>query len=492
MDINPLLYLDSYKLGHKDQYPEGTQIVYSNFTPRSSRVEGQDKVVFFGLQYFIKKYLIEEFNKNFFGRPKHEVVARYKRRVDNYIGKDVVGTEHIEYLHDLGFLPIIIRALPEGTLCPLRVPMLTIENTDYNCFWLTNTLETLMSNILWMPCTSATTAFRYLKEFTKYADETVGNRDLVQWQGHDFSFRGLAGIESAMLSGAGHLLSFTGSDTIPAVDFLEEYYNTDCEKEIVGCSVNATEHSTQCLSTFVYQDGEFEQFKRLLTQVYPNGLVSIVCDSFDYWKVITEYLPKLKDVILNRNGKLVCRPDSGDPVKIICGDKDAPVGSPQYKGTIECMWEIFGGTITEKGYKLLDSHIGLIYGDSITPERQIAILNGLKEKGFASYNVVLGVGSFTYQYVTRDTYGFAMKATWGQVNGKGVSIFKDPKTDNGIKKSAAGRLAVLPYHNGDLYLKEDVDELDEMCSLLKPVFDEGVLVRDESLSVIRDRIKGQL
>ena len=276
-------------------------------------------------------------------------------------------------------------------------------------------LETLLSAIIWKPSTSATTAFQYLKTFTRYAQDTVGDdAGFIPWQGHDFSFRGMSGVEDAVMSGAGHLLSFAGTDTIPAIDFLEKYYNANCEKELIGGSVPATEHSVMCMGT---QGDEINTFDRLITTIYPTGIVSIVSDTWDFWQVITEFLPVLKDKIMSRNGKVVIRPDSGDPVKIIIGDKDAIAGSPEYKGAIECMWETFGGTITEKGYKLLDGHIGLIYGDSITTERQLEILEGLKQKGFASYNVVLGIGSYTYEYVTRDTFGFAMKATYGEVNG---------------------------------------------------------------------------
>jgi nicotinamide phosphoribosyltransferase len=209
--------------------------------------------------------------------------------------------------------------------------------------------------------------------------------------------------------------------------------------------------------------------------------------------VITEFLPALKENILARNGKVVIRPDSGDPVKIIVGDETAAVGSPEYKGAIECMWETFGGTITEQGYKLLDSHIGLIYGDSITTERQVAILEGLKRKGFASYNVVLGIGSYTYEYVTRDTYGFAMKATYGEVNGNGRDIFKDPKTDDGTKKSAKGLMQV--YRNtttGKLELKDQCSWKEEAQGELKTVFKDGKVVTDWTLQEIRERIKTAL
>lgn len=198
-------------------------------------------------------------------------------------------------------------------------------------------------------------------------------------------------------------------------------------------------------------------------------------------------------MILARNGKVVIRPDSGDPVKIIVGDSDAEPGSPAYKGAIECMWEIFGGTTTPKGYKLLDSHIGLIYGDSITPDRQEQILEGLKAKGFASYNVVLGIGSFTYEYVTRDTFGFAMKATYGEVDGKGLAIFKDPKTDNGTKKSARGLLKVTRNEkSGKLEMEDDVTWEEEGQSLLKTVFLDGKLTVDQSLADIRALVKSQL
>jgi nicotinamide phosphoribosyltransferase len=484
----PILLKDGYKVGHKFQYPTGTSLVYSNLTPRKSRDTQVDEIVFFGLQYFIKEYLVRQFNEHFFDRPKEEVLHQYKRRIDNYLGKDSITYHHIAALHDLGYLPLEIKALPEGSLVPMRVPIFTIKNTQPEFFWLTNMLETVMSAILWKPCTSATTAFGYLKTFTQYADDTVGgDKSFIAWQGHDFSFRGMSGIEDALMSGAGHLLSFAGTDTIPAIDFLETFYNANCEKELIGGSVPATEHSVMCMGM---QDGELKTFERLVTEVYPAGIVSIVSDTWDFWQVITEFLPKLKSTILARNGKVVIRPDSGDPVDIIVGDKTAPVGSPAYKGAIECMWETFGGTITEKGYKLLDGHIGLIYGDSITQERQKAILEGLKQKGFASYNVVLGIGSYTYEYVTRDTFGFAMKATYGEVNGVGRDIFKDPKTDDGTKKSAKGLMQVYKdAATGKLKLKDQCTWEEEAGGELKTVFKDGKLLVDWSLNDIRNTIK---
>ncbi|MCA0397962.1 MAG: nicotinate phosphoribosyltransferase [Bacteroidetes bacterium] len=491
MKLLPLLLKDGYKVGHKFQYPAGTSLVYSNLTPRKSRNPDMENVVFFGLQYFIKEYLIKQFNEEFFNRPKEEVMKAYRRRIDNYLGKDSITYDHIAALHDLGYLPIEIKALPEGSLVSMKVPVFTIRNTKPAFFWLTNMLETIVSAITWKPCTSATTAFHYLRVFTQYAHDTVGeDKSFLPWQGHDFSFRGMSGVEDALMSGAGHLLSFAGTDTIPAIDFLETYYNADADNELVGGSVPATEHSVMCMGT---QDGEIKTFERLITEVYPTGIVSVVSDTWDFWQVITEFLPQLKTKILARNGKLVIRPDSGDPVKIIVGDPDAVPGSPAFKGAIECMWETFGGSITEKGYKLLDGHIGLIYGDSITLERQKAILEGLKQKGFASYNVVLGIGSFTYEYVTRDNFGFAMKATYGEVDGVGRDIFKDPKTDDGTKKSARGLMQVYrDKSTGKLALKDQCSWQEEAQGELQPVFRDGKLLRDWSLSEIRHLLKSQL
>jgi nicotinamide phosphoribosyltransferase len=490
MKMNPLMLIDFYKADHRRQYPEGTELVYSNFTPRKSRLAENENLVFFGLQYFIKEYLIKQWNEGFFNMPKEQVLADYKRRMDNALGKDSIPIEHISDLHDLGYLPLIVKGLPEGTIVSPKIPVVTVYNTQPKFFWLTNYLESLMSAILWKPATSATTAFQYRKVFNDYAKNTVGDTDIdfVYWQGHDFSFRGMSGIEDACISAAGHLLSFYGTDTVPAIDFHELYYMGNSDTELIGGSVPATEHSVMCMGT---KDNEIGTFERLISELYPNGIVSIVSDTWDFWLVITKYLPALKSKILARNGKVVIRPDSGDPVKIIVGDKDATPGSPEYKGAIECMWEVFGGTTTAKGYKLLDSHIGLIYGDSITLQRQKEILEGLKLKGFSSFNVVLGIGSYTYEYVTRDTYGFAMKATYGEVNGEGRNIFKDPKTDDGTKKSAKGLLAVHDV-NGVLKLTDECTWEEERQGLLQVVFENGKLANEQSLVEIRDRINKQL
>lgn len=471
--IPPINLKDFYKTDHRSQYPPGTELIYSNLTARSSRIPGVDKIVVFGIQYFIKEYLQRQWNENFFRLPKAEVVAKYKRRLDYALGKDAVKTEHIEELHDLGYLPLHMKALPEGSLCPIRVPCLTLWNTHPRFFWLTNFIETMLSATLWGAMTSATIAHEYRKTLEAYAAETSEVPDFVGWQGHDFSMRGMFGVEAALISGAGHLLSFTGTDTIPAIDFLEQYYGADVERELVGGSVPATEHSVMCMGG---QESEVETFKRLLTKTYPTGIISIVSDTWDYWKVFDEILPAIKETVLARDGKLVIRPDSGNPVEVICGTET-------HRGSVERLWDIFGGTTNAKGYKQLDSHVGLIYGDSITLDRARDICRGLKDRGFSSTNVVLGIGSFTYQYNTRDTLGFAMKSTYGEVNGKACNIFKDPKTDNGIKKSAKGLLRV----QADYTLLEECAWAHE-GGLLESVFLDGQLVREHSLGEIRARL----
>lgn len=234
-------------------------------------------------------------------------------------------------------------------------------------------------------------------------------------------------------------------------------------------------------------------FKHYITNIYPSGIVSYVSDTYDYWGVLTEVAPACKEDILNRVpdslglAKTVFRPDSGDPVKIIVGDPDAEVGSVQYKGSVECLWEIFGGTTNDKGYRTLNQRVGLIYGDSITPARCIAILEGLKQKGFASDNIVFGIGSYTFQYCTRDTLGFAMKATYVEINGEPKSIYKNPKTDSGTKKSAKGLLCVVK-EKGNYKLIDNATKEEEAKGELRVVFKDGEFFNLEDFDTLRNRL----
>lgn len=496
--LNPMTLADGYKLDHRRQYPQGTEYVYSNWTPRGSRIPGINHVVFFGLQYFLEKYLGEEFDK-FFKADEDDVVAKYTRRVNGYLGPNEIGDEHIRALHRLGYLPLEFKALPEGTSVPLRVPMLTVENTLPEFFWVVNYIESLMSCVLWMPMTSATIAKRMRGLLESYAEKTGSPKEFVDWQGHDFSFRGMAGVEAAVLSGMGHLTQFTGTDTIPAIDAVEEYYDVDSDEYLVGGSVAATEHSVMCAGG---KDDEEETYRRLL-RLYPGGLLSVVSDTWDLWKVLTETIPNLKDEILARDGKLVIRPDSGNPADILCGTATVrqlaqwdngrartKVMSPSELGVVELLWQEFGGTITETGHKLLDSHIGVIYGDAINFERATEILQRLDAKGFASANVVFGMGSYGYQYQTRDTFGFAMKATNVIIDGVETPIFKAPVTDNGEKKSLTGRIAVLPnLETGELYAVENASSWALKESLLTTVWKDGKFKSSVTFKDVRENAR---
>jgi nicotinamide phosphoribosyltransferase len=491
--MNPLLLTDGYKTGHHQQYPKGTTLVYSNFTPRSNKYapKGCKEVVVFGTQ-MVMQQLHEAFQNDFFSRPKEEVCSEMKRELSMYLGTDY-DVSHFEALHDLGYLPICVKALSEGTKVPMKVPVLTIYNTHPDFYWITNYLETILSNLLWKPMTSATIAHQYRKVLTKWMEKTDRERAwFIDWQGHDFSMRGMDSVDAVISSGLGHLTSFLGSDSLPTIYGARKYYGAT---DMVCGSVNATEHSVMCAGG---KEDEVDTFRRLL-ETYPTGILSVVSDTWDLWKVCTEHVVTLKEEIMARDGKLVIRPDSGDPVDIICGSESTlHTGSPEGKGVIELLWDVFGGTVNEQGYKVLDSHIGAIYGDSITIDRAEEICKRLEANGFASTNIVLGVGSFTYQYNTRDTFGFAMKATYvevnkpkfaGDFNPEGREIFKDPITDDGTKKSATGLLFVGKDDNLDIKLYDRVDWRTEGMGLLQTIYKDGQFENTTTLEEIRNRLK---
>ena len=536
--MNPLLLADFYKTIHHNCYKPGLEKLVSYWTPRMSRIENIDKVVIFGLQGFIKKYLIDYFNDNFFSKSKDEIISEYKRIIGNTMGAAYTDTYHIEKLHDIGYLPIEIKAVDEGTRIPIKVPAIQITNTHKDFPWLVNYLETLISCNIWTPMTSASIAYRYREIINEYFEKTVENGNPRKAAG-DFSMRGMTSPESAEISSAGHLLSFDGTATIPSINWLEKYYNANCNNEIVGLGTPSTEHSV--MSSWG-KDDELNCYKYLINKQFPDGPISIVSDTYDYWNVVTNYLNILKDDIMARNGKVIIRGDSGDPVDIICGEdkfiraenkekleyfckmkngfgdhryygqtmddgKYYIIDCDEYgvdfidyqptaaeKGTVECLWEIFGGTINSKGYKVLDPHIGTIYGDGITLQRCADIYRRLEAKGFAVNNCTLGIGSFTYQYNTRDTFGFALKATHSIVDGKEMHIFKDPATDKDkFKKSQRGMCIVYKNEQDEIVYKDQLSiaeaEADKE-NLLTTVFKDGKIVKDDSLKDIKIRLHG--
>lgn len=563
--------LDSYKISHRQQYSPGTELVFSNFTARSDTylnippLYKDGKIVWFGLQGTLRE-LVSLWSETFFSKPKEEVLAKYAKRVAAFSSDDrPVHTQHLADLHDLGYLPIRIKSIQEGSLVNIGIPLMTIVNTDPNFFWLTNSLETHLSNESWKSPTVATLARAYRRILDDYADLTGAPKDFVPWQGHCFADRGMSGMVDAAKSGSAHLTSFLGSDSVSAFDYLDQYYSG--ADTFLGGSVPATEHSVMTLDG---QGKEFETIKRIIGEVHDTGVVSFVADSWDFWKVVTEFMPALKETIMGRKfnsiglSKVVVRPDSGDPVDIICGAdipdlsgivKDSEelrrvarefftseelarvVGgdvensqiiekfiylgepfeieidlfwnsndvynptlkysrvtscepttlSPEEKGAIQCLYETFGGTMTNKGYKVLCDRVGLIYGDSITPARAEEICKRLMKKGFASCNIVDGVGSFSYNFNTRDTLGFAMKATYGEVNGVGHEMVKNPKTDSGTKRSAKGLPKVIKKER-DYILQQQSSWEEEAEGELKLVFENGNFYNETTIAEIRERI----
>lgn len=537
---------DGYKLSHGSMYPKGTQFVYSNLTPRGDKhyrakatkfYDG--KLIWVGAQGAIKE--IQEIWDKFFQSPKEKVLGRFSRQLQNYLGGFDPAVKQLAELHDLGYLPLHFKSLPEGSRVPMGVPVLTVTNTKKEFFWLVNYLETIISAMTWKTATAATVAAEYKAICKHYANLTGVDDFTVSVQCHDFGMRGMSGIEDAARTGFGHLTQFIGTDSLGSIDYAEDYYNA---KELIAISVPATEHAV-ATSNILYNeskqellrlDAEKEFLKELITERFPEGIISYVSDSFDFWGLITEVLPQLKDEIRGRKAskvapaKLVIRPDSGDPVKVITGynvyvcdkstaglskwsiaewvsrqtksyevikmngrywlinDLNTEITEAEAKGAIQCLWDIFGGTETSTGHKLLDSSIGLIYGDSITPERTDQILQRLMDKGFASGNVVLGVGSMSYQYHTRDTFGFTVKATHIIVNDKSVPIFKLP-TGDATKASAKGLLFV----DSDMKLEDNVTMEKESSTgnLLQSIFIDGKFVKETSLEEIRSRINAR-
>ena len=561
MEKNMMLLCDFYKIAHKNMYPKGITKLYSTWTPRSNKYFpsfDNEFVIWFGLQGFIKEYLIKQFNEYFFNRPIDEIIEEYTYYIHNTFD-ETAHTEHIKALHELGYLPIRIRALPEGTKVPYRVPCCTVENTHHEFAWLTNYLETLFSCNLWLPSTTATIAYEYRRILEKYIQKTSDNSIWKHVGCGDFSFRGMASLEAAIISGAAFLTSFDKTSTIPSIKYLCENYNADVSKEMVGSWSASVEHS--CTTSNFAVDGNEEMFFiKMCKELYPNKPFSFVADSYDYWNFINNILRRNKKTVLEHNGRINIRPDSGDPEKIICGAADSwecfdskesfenNYINDQYKiehyrsyvndeythgfkfsipiyieidkikyvvnwsyifnknvfeyriatieeiGSLNVLWNIFGGTINSKGYKVLDPHIGIVYGDAITIERCESICEHMEIMGYAVENVVFGAGSYSFQYNTRDTQGWAYKATYAEIDDKPILIYKDPKTSDGTKKSQKGKVIVYQDVDGNIKYIDGFKKGDAVVAssngldLLQTVFVNGQLIKEQSLNEIRNLI----
>lgn len=466
---NVLLCTDTYKTGHMQQYPEGTTKIYSYLCARSNKK--YDKAVFFGLQYYLKEYLSQKITK--------EMVEEFLDIRQSILGPDTTGqiAEKMYALADLGYLPLEIKAVPEGTVIDNKNVLATITNTHPDFAWVVGFTESLVLKV-WNTTTVATSSKRFKDLVTKFADETCGHRGLVPFQVHDFGYRGVSSEETAELSGAAHLVNFLGTDTVPAVGFARKFYNASAP---IGLSVPASEHSVMCSFG---QENELDAFKNML-KLYPSGLVSVVSDTYNLWNVLTNFASELKEEILARDGKFVFRPDSGDPESIICGDASAPEGSDENLGSIRLLDKMFGSTVNALGFKELNPKVGLIYGDGMYYERFERVLNRLKDMGYASSNLVIGVGGLLLQQHNRDDLGFALKATFAVVNGEERELMKDPITDSG-KKSHKGMMKLIK-EDGVFKTIDQVTEAEESTTLLDTVFRDGVVLKEYTFDEIRKR-----
>ena len=485
-----LFYSDGYKIGHKRMLAPGTVRLAGTWIPRSVKYapKGIKKILSFG-QQLVVRWLHDEYQEHFFNLPV-DAALQFAKDMSLYLGMEFDGA-HFTALHNLGYLPIRIKSLPEGIETLPNVPHMTFINTVDGFAWLTLYLETIISSLAWKPSTSATIALQYRRNLVNWVMKTdPSSAFLIPFLCHDFSARGLSPWDM-LSSGLGHASSFRGSDTIVVIPAARYFYG-EPENEVCINSVNASEHSVS--TTCIFTMGEKNMISYFMDQ-FPKGILSIVSDTFDLWKLITEYLPANKEQIMSRDGKLVIRPDSGDPVDIICGTSgrlgvttDSPLATVQEKGVIELLWEIFGGTTNEQGYKVLDPHIGAIYGDSITLDRQLEIYTRLEAKGFACTNIVLGVGSFTYQMNTRDTFGWAAKGSWFEVLENDVrtayDIFKEPITDDATKKSLKGLIAVTENHE---VLTQCTPE-QESGGILQVIYENGKFHNEITLTEVRNRI----
>jgi nicotinamide phosphoribosyltransferase len=465
---NLVLLADAYKYSHSKLYYPGTSKIYSYLESRGGLF---NDTVFFGLQYLLKHYL----EGSVITKEKIDVAEEAMFQV--FGRKDVFERKRFDYIVSKhgGKLPVRIKAVPEGSVVPVNNVLMTIENTDPDCFWLTNFIETLLMQV-WYPCTIATLSMEIRKVIESYFEETASEAatEGISYILNDFGFRGVSSVESAGLGGAAHLLSFYGSDNIMAGTFLREYYHAE---KMYCSSVPATEHS---VCTLLGEQGELEVFKHVL-RTFPTGIVSCVSDSYDIFRACSQYWgTELKDLVLAREGVLVIRPDSGDPVMTLLK-------------VFEILMGKFGYSINEKGYKVLPSQVRVLQGDGINLDSIRMIYGSLRVNGISAENLVLGMGGALLQKSDRDTQKFAFKCSYAEIEGKGTNIQKHPiemdrhgTLTTSFKISKAGRLKLI-QENGE-YATVKENERPEAPDLLKTVFENGEVGSEESYEQIRSRM----
>lgn len=446
---NLLLNTDSYKVSMFKQYPVGTTGVYSYIESRGGRY---DRTVFFGLQAFIKEYLLEPITQ----RDIDTAATILETHGEPF---NRAGWEYILNKHN-GYLPVVIRAVPEGTVVPTKNVLATIENTDPECYWLTTYLETALLRAVWYPTTVATQS-KYIKNIIKEYLEKTGDPSLIDFKLHDFGARGVSSMESAGIGGAAHLVNFMGTDTITGVLYAREYYNAG----IAGFSIPAAEHST---ITSWGRDNEVSAYENMVKQFgKPGAIVAVVSDSYDIYNAASKLWGEtLRQSVIDSGATVVIRPDSGDPVEV-------------NRRLVEILGEKFGYTKNAKGFKVLNS-VRLIQGDGVNELTIRSILGAFQAMGWSADNIAFGMGGALLQQVDRDTQKFAMKCSSVQINGKWINVQKDPITDSG-KKSKAGRVTLFQNRDGTYYSGVE----DWMESALVEVFRDGKLTKEYTFEEVR-------
>ncbi|MDW3190740.1 MAG: nicotinate phosphoribosyltransferase [Cytophagales bacterium] len=460
---NLILLADAYKYSHHKLYMPKTTRVYSYLESRGGKF---DHTVFYGLQYFLKQYLEGEVITQAHVKEANKILPKVFGRDDVY---DASKFEYIIQKHQ-GRLPIRIKAIPEGTTVPTSNVLMTIENTDPDCYWLTNFLETLLMQV-WYPCTVATLSREIKRVITRNYEDTATPESFagIEFVLNDFGFRGVSSVESAGLGGSAHLVNFRGSDTIAGSMMALNYYDTE---EVYGLSVPATEHS---ICTLQGESGEKQVFQHVIEE-FPSGILACVSDSYDIFRAVKDYWgTALKAQVLQREGTLVIRPDSGDPVLTLLR-------------VFELLFEQFGFTVNEKGYKVLPPQVRVIQGDGIDYESIIDIYAALKSAQISAENLVLGMGGALLQKLNRDTQKFALKCSYAEIDGKGVMVQKSPKEldENGnliesFKKSKGGQLKLIKDDHGYRTVNADEPGTDH----LETVFENGALIRSYSFEEVR-------
>lgn len=452
---NLILNVDSYKASHYLQYPPGTQYVSSYVESRGGPF---DASLFFGLQAFIKEYLLRPITAN-------DIAEAESLLREHGVPFNRAGWEYILRVHR-GHLPLLIEAAPEGTLIPTSNVMLQVTNTDSNCEWLTSYIETALLRAIWYPTTVATISHAARQVIGRYLAETADSTDSLPFKLHDFGARGVSSLESAALGGLAHLVNFHGTDTVSALIAARRYYG----EHMAGFSIPAAEHSTM---TAWGKDREAQAYENMLNRFSgPNQMVAVVSDSYDLWNALENiWGDQLREKVQDNGGTVVIRPDSGDPEKVVVR-------------TLEILMDRFGHQQTHSGYRLLPDYIRVIQGDGVNLESIAAILEAMKQKGLSADNVAFGMGGALLQKLNRDTLRFAMKANAICIDNQWSDIWKDPVTDSG-KRSKRGRLALVKEENS--YATVRLEELGDAKNQLRPVYRNGELLVDDSFSQVRQR-----